>query len=257
MESFEDREFPAVTELSKRQRRVLGVLVEKAFTTPEYYPLTLKAATTGCNQKSNRDPVSRYSEDEVEETLDELREMGLVSVVHTDSGRAERYRHWMRKRFQLSEPQLAIQTELWLRGRQSLGELRARSSRMVPIESLDQLRIELAGLLEMKLIQANGSLNKRGVEVDHAMYLEKEGMTIPPQADEAIAQSSPHVEMQRPSAPSSTHATPDSARIEAIEQTCAELRKQNRELTEELSVLREEMQQMEQNLERLRTELGG
>ena len=90
MESFEDHEFPAVSELPKRQRRVLGVLVEKAFTTPEYYPLTLKAATAGCNQKSNRSPVARYTEDEVEETLEDLREMGLVSVVHTDSGRALR-----------------------------------------------------------------------------------------------------------------------------------------------------------------------
>ncbi|HAW30128.1 MAG TPA: DUF480 domain-containing protein, partial [Planctomycetaceae bacterium] len=85
--------------MSRQQRRVIGVLLEKAFTTPDQYPLTLKAVTTGCNQKSNRDPVSNYSESQVFETLDSLREMGLVAVIHSDSGRTERYRHYMRRRF--------------------------------------------------------------------------------------------------------------------------------------------------------------
>src|SRR5688572_14511906 len=126
---------PPIKELSRPQRRVLGTLVEKGLTTPEYYPLTLKALTTGCNQKNNRDPVSSYSEDEVAEVLDQLREMGLAAVVHTESGRTERFRHYLRKRFALSEPQVAILTELLLRGPQQLGELRTRASRMVSIDS--------------------------------------------------------------------------------------------------------------------------
>ncbi|HAH43504.1 MAG TPA: DUF480 domain-containing protein, partial [Planctomycetaceae bacterium] len=120
----EEKELLHITELSRQQRRVIGVLLEKAFTTPDQYPLTLKAVTTGCNQKSNRDPVSNYSESQVYETLDSLREMGLVAVIHSDSGRTERYRHYMRRRFEFTEPQLAILTELWLRGRQTMGELR-------------------------------------------------------------------------------------------------------------------------------------
>ena len=250
MESFEDQEYPAITELSRRQRRVLGVLVEKAFTTPEYYPLTLKAATNGCNQKSNRAPTSNYSEDDVEEALDELREMGLVTVIHTDGGRAPRYRHWMRKRFTLSEPQLAVLTELLLRGRQSLGELRSRSSRMVPIDSLEQLRDELSGLLELKLLQTSGALERRGVEVDHNLYAPQENMTLA--ASEAAGDDAPALQ----AAPPRPAAAPD-GRLEALETLIAEIREHNQELAAEVSALRSDMQQLEQNVERLRSELGG
>src|SRR5688572_25460933 len=88
---------PPITSLHKVQRRVLGVLIEKGFTTPDQYPLTLKAVTTGCNQKNNRDPLTNYEEADVEQALDGLRELGLAAVVHTESGRTERYRHYMRK----------------------------------------------------------------------------------------------------------------------------------------------------------------
>ena len=98
-------------ELSRKQRRVLGVLLEKAFTVPDQYPMTLKAITTGCNQKNNRDPVSNYSEDDVAETLNQLQQIGLIGCLHTEGGRTERYRHYMRQRTPLSEPQLAIMTE--------------------------------------------------------------------------------------------------------------------------------------------------
>jgi uncharacterized protein YceH (UPF0502 family) len=125
---------PTVRRLTRAQRRVLGVLIEKGLTTPEYYPLTRKAVTTGCNQKNNRSPLTNYSEDTVEETLDELRQLGLVAVVHTESGRTERYRHFMRQRYPFTETQLAVMTELLLRGAQQLGELRSRASRMVAID---------------------------------------------------------------------------------------------------------------------------
>src|SRR6186713_726530 len=104
--------------MSRKQRRVLGVLLEKAFTVPDQYPMTLKAVTTGCNQKNNRDPVSNYSEDDVSDTLSALQQMGFVGCLHTEGGRTERYRHYMRRTTTLSEPQLAIMTELLLRGRQ-------------------------------------------------------------------------------------------------------------------------------------------
>ena len=159
-------EYPPITELSRLQRRIIGVLLEKAFTTPDSYPLTLKSLATGCNQKSNRDPVSNYSEDAVLDGLDELRKMGAVAVVHTETGRSERYRHYMRKRFKFSERQLAILAELLLRGRQTLGELRARAGRMVPIDSLDILRDDLQVLLNDGFLQASGSLERRGIEVD-------------------------------------------------------------------------------------------
>ena len=235
---------PPITELSKAQRRVIGVLVEKAFTTPDAYPMTLKALTTGCNQKSNRDPVTNYSEDDVLETLDQLREMRLVAELHTESGRTERYRHYMRHRFTLTEPQLAILTELLLRGRQQLGELRSRASRMVPIETLEQLREELDGLRAMNLIQTSGPLERRGVEVDHNLYRSNEGKTLEQREEDE---------------------EPALGRVEAVRQPAAspvgadalnELRAENHELRRDLESLRETVERLSDEFDRLRRELG-
>src|SRR5690606_30207449 len=122
----------------------------------------------------------------------QLREMGLVAVVHTESGRTERYRHYMRKRFTLSEPQLAILTELLLRGRQSIGDLRARASRMVAINSLDELREALRGLMGLHHVVATGDLDRRGVEVDHNFYTagEKSRMAFPSPASSPLMDGS-------------------------------------------------------------------
>ncbi|MCH2203769.1 MAG: YceH family protein [Fuerstiella sp.] len=160
-----------IRELSSVQLRVLGVLMEKAFTTPEQYPLTLKSLTSGCNQKSNRIPVSQHSEDTIMSTLDELRDMLLVAEVFTDGGRAPRYRHYMRHRFDFSESEFAIIAELMLRGSQQPGELRTRASRMVRIESQESLRNALVSLREKGFVRANGPLERRGVIVDHTFYL--------------------------------------------------------------------------------------
>jgi uncharacterized protein YceH (UPF0502 family) len=211
---------------------MLGVLIEKAFTTPDQYPLTLKSATTGCNQKSNRDPVTSYSEEQVQRFLDELRAQGLVAVVHTEGGRTERFRHYARKAYPFSEPQLAIIGELLLRGRQQPGELRTRASRMVPIESQDQLRSELAALLEQGYIQANGPLDRRGVEVDHNFYQADEGKALTAGSWTASDVSEEQVET-RPS-----HGGPD---LSALEERISALEATVSELNESLQTLRREL----------------
>ena len=81
------KQLPPIKEFTKTQRRVLGTLIEKALTVPESYPLTLKSATAGCNQKSNRHPVTNYTEDAVQAALDELRALGVAAVVHLARGR--------------------------------------------------------------------------------------------------------------------------------------------------------------------------
>ena len=177
-----DDDLPPLTSLSRPKRRVLGVLIEKGLTTPGSYPLTLKSATTGCNQTSNRDPVANYPEDAVQRELDELQELGLTAEVHTAGGRAAKYRHLLRKRVTITEPQIAVLAELLLRGRQSLGELRARASRMVPIASLDELRDALDGLRERGFVSADGDLARRGATVDHALYEPDETPAPPPAA---------------------------------------------------------------------------
>ena len=248
-----DENPPPISELKARQRRVLGVLVEKAFTTPEYYPLTLKAVTTGCNQKSNRDPVVQYSEDEVFETLDQLRQMGLVAVVHTESGRTERFRHYFRKRFTLSEPQIAILTELLLRGRQQLGELRGRASRMVPIDTLEQLRDELAGLMQMKFVQSSGDLERRGIDVDHNLYTEQERPQHTLSGGQRTERRDPPEPIRQP--PSSPSPVP-SGEAATLRAEVDRLRTSNDELRDSVSCLVSTVADLQQDLERLKRDLG-
>lgn len=255
MSDAADPSLPPITDLSRAQRRVLGVLVEKGITTPEAYPLTLKAVTTGCNQKSNRDPVVSYDEDRVEVVLEELRELGLIAMVYTESGRTPRFRHYMRKRFTMTEPQLAILTELMLRGQQAVGELRTRASRMAPIETLEQLRTELDGLAAMNLVRADGPLDRRGVEVDHNLYPanEKQPMRARSSGDSDDPPS-------RPSGASSSATVADpglSNRVLRLETTCEELRIENASLTESLAALRDDFRKLGVELHELRKALGG
>lgn len=262
-----DHEFPPIQVLSKTQRRVLGVLIEKGITTPEYYPLTLKALTTGCNQKNNRAPLTEYSEDDVLRAVDQLRDMGLAAVVHTESGRTERYRHYVRKRFAFSEAQLAIMTELWLRGRQSVGDLRTRASRMHEIPSLEQLRDELKSLQTQGYLQANGPLDSRGVEVDHNFYKPDEGKTLvagesstpvinTSESGSGIFRKNAAVSLEPP-APAPVAATPAAeSRIAALEHTLAELRGVNAELVQRLQSAEQNLTQLTDRLDALHRELG-
>lgn len=238
--------------------------MEKAFTTPEQYPLTLKATTTGCNQKNNRDPLSDYSEDQVADALEQLRQLGLVAEVFTDGGRAARYRHYMRHKFDFTETQFAVIAELLLRGRQQPGELRTRASRMVRIESQDQLKADLTSLQEKGFIQANGPLERRGVEVDHTFYLPREGQVMQPVAAEevnpsaagstsATATSGQSGSMapapsRSPTSDSAGTAAASSTLLKAIDERIAELQADNARLQSSLASLEERLNRMEREL---------
>jgi uncharacterized protein YceH (UPF0502 family) len=138
--------------LDVRERRVLGVLVEKQKTSKsaDTYPLSLNALTTGCNQKSNRDPVLNLSEDEVEDALTRCQKQLLVYKI--TGGRVERWRHNLYESWQVDKVELAILAELLLRGPQTEGELRPRVSRMEPIDDLDALRAALRPLVQRNLV---------------------------------------------------------------------------------------------------------
>jgi uncharacterized protein len=255
-------EKPEVRELSAAQRRVLGVLLEKGFTTPEYYPMTLKALVAGCNQKSNRSPIANYDGDRVEDLVDEIRELGLIGVIHTQSGRTERYRHYMRKRYTFSEPQLAILTELMLRGRQTLGELRGRASRMVAIDDLGKLRAELQDLLDRGFVQASGSLERRGIEVDHAFYRSSESnssMGFTSDSTPAPTQSTApaHLSNESESYGDSSQSTGTVARSSGLdESTAASIQKELAELREENRELRSMLEEFQSDFEDFRRRLG-
>ena len=238
----------ALSTLSRKQRRVLGTLLEKAFTTPDQYPLTVKAVVTGCNQKSNRDPVTAYDEDAAQQTLDELREIGFVGELHTEGGRTSRFRHYMRQRTTLSEPQLAIMTELMLRGRQQLGELRTRASRMVDIDSQEKLKAELQVLIDLGLVRTNGSLERRGVEVDHNLYPAGDNRE---ELSAFVEESEP---VERPaSTPAPVRPQPASS---ADNGRVAQLESQLASLKTELTELREQFAALQDLVDDLRKQLG-
>src|SRR5690242_15260720 len=155
---------------SARERRVLGVLVEKAKTTPEYYPLTIAAIVTGCNQKSNRDPVTNYDADDVEDTLQDLRRKGAVVMVEA-GGRVVRWKHTLYDWLKVSKVELAVMAELLLRGAQTEGDLRARASRMEPIADLPALQALLEALASRDLVlYLSPPGQRRGVVVTHGLY---------------------------------------------------------------------------------------
>lgn len=258
MSSDLDPDLPPIKELTRFQRRVLGVLVEKGITTPEVYPLTLKAAVSGCNQKSNRDPVVNYEEDQIEQVLDQLRELGLVAEVHTESGRTSRYRHYVRKRFPINERQLAIMTELMLRGQQSIGDLRSRASRMAEIESLDLLRAELEGLLKLDLIRSDAPLDRRGVEIDHNLYPASEKQPLRARAvlDEGPAVPAAYA-TPAPPAIHPVSSSDNSAKVAALEASCTEMRHEIATLRTLVESLRDDLRKVSGELHELRKSLGG
>ncbi len=133
--------------LSADECRVLGVLVEKATTTPDQYPLTVNALVNGCNQKNNRDPVTSLDEDAVLDALNALREKGLVMRVDMAGSRVPKYRHLAIEKLGVSKPGLVVLAELLLRGPQTLGELRSRGGRMYPFESLEVVKTVIEALM--------------------------------------------------------------------------------------------------------------
>lgn len=249
-------EHVSLKDLSRKQRRVLGVLLEKAFTVPDQYPMTLKATTTGCNQKNNRDPISSYDEDDVLDTLNELQERGLVGCLHTEGGRTERYRHYMRHKTPLSERQLAIMTELMLRGKQQLGELRTRATRMVAIDSQEDLRQELQSLMAAGLVRASGSLERRGIEVDHDLYPAGENHEPLAELDDSEPPAPTRDASSRiESAPRRVEA--DSAPPTVRPDQVASLEAMILELRDEIGSVRSEFSALESKFEDLRRQLGG
>ncbi len=158
--------------LRSQQRRVLGVLIEKAKTTPDAYPMTLNGLVTGANQKSNRSPQMNMTADEVQVAVDELREMGAIVEVQ-GSGRVAKYRHQMYEWLGVDKVELAVMAELLLRGEQTVGELRAHASRMEPIAGLPELKPVLQSLITKNLVLSL-TPEGRGQMVSHNLYKERE-----------------------------------------------------------------------------------
>ena len=133
--------------LSEEEVRVVGALIEKQVTTPEYYPLTLNALRQACNQLSNRDPVVSFDERTVVWALESLRDRKLVRVVSTAEGRVPKYRHVLDEALGLKPPEMAVMCVLMLRGAQTVGEIRTRTERLYPFSALSFVETTLEDLM--------------------------------------------------------------------------------------------------------------
>jgi uncharacterized protein YceH (UPF0502 family) len=133
--------------LNEVEVRVVGSLIEKQVTTPEYYPLTLNALVNACNQLSNREPVVSYDEKTVARAIESLREKNLAYVFYGSDSRVPKYKHVMTEIFHLTPPELAVMCVLMLRGPQTTGEIRGRTGRLYEFADLPEVEATLEKLM--------------------------------------------------------------------------------------------------------------
>ena len=158
--------------LTETEVRLLGSLIEKQITTPEYYPLTLHSLTVACNQKNNRNPVMSLTEQEVERGLDSLRDKNLAYVFHGSTSRVPKFKHVAPEILQLNPAELAVMCVLMLSGAQTVGEIRTRGSRLHEFSGLEEVDETLRGLgaresepLVVKLPRQSGQKDARYVHL--------------------------------------------------------------------------------------------
>jgi hypothetical protein len=242
--------------LAAIDRRVAGVLVEKAKTTPDVYPMTINALVAGCNQKSNRYPQMQVEPEDVEEALDRLRGLGAVVVVQGGS-RVDKFRHQMYEWLGVDKAEMAVMTELMLRGAQTEGELRGRAARMEPIADLSSLR-PIIDSLKAKGLVVGLTPAGRGHVVTHNLYEPRELEKVRAQAaamagtQDAGHEPAGHV----PSDAVSRLAVPSQTDGGGWQSELADLRRQVTELRSELADLAGEVSRGRHDIDRLKDALG-
>jgi uncharacterized protein YceH (UPF0502 family) len=207
--------------------RVLGSLIEKEITTPDYYPLTLNALTAACNQTSNREPVLELDQPTVLKSLEELSRRSLVRSVYRSDSRAKRYRHLMAETLNLHPAEIAVMCVLMLRGAQTAGEIKVRTARLFEFPELALVDITLQALMTLAtplVVQLPRRPGQKEVRYAHLLSGE-------PRADtpEPVASAEP-VESVR------------TGRVEALEQAVASLRTEMAELRARFEEFRREFQ---------------
>lgn len=248
--------------LAAIDRRVLGVLAEKAKTTPDVYPMSMNAICTGANQKNNRHPLMQLQGDDVEASLERLRALGAVAEIQ-GSGRVAKYRHFLYDWLGVDKIELAVMTELLLRGAQTVGELRGRAARMEPIADLGALKPVLDSLKTKGLV-ISLTPEGRGQVVSHALYQPQElekvrreqaALPAPDHGDLHAVAAGPSLNRLGDEAASpARHFTPPST---ADGRELADLRAEVAALRHELDELRSELGRHSQEFEQFRASLGG
>lgn len=254
--------------VSAIDRRVLGVLVEKAKTTPDAYPMSVNAISTGANQKNNRHPLMQLEPDDVEESLERLRGLGAVGLVQ-GVGRVQKYRHYLYDWLGVDKVELAVMAELLLRGAQTEGELRGRAARMEPIADLAALRPVLQSLKAKGLVIPL-TPEGRGHILTHALYQPRELEKVRAEAGSIVAAvhddapdstvASPSAPVDAPTghgpAPRTAAAVIVGGDVAAVRSELAELRSQLAALRQELGELADRFERSTDDLRQLKQSLG-
>ncbi len=228
--------------LNANERRILGVLIEKAKTTPDAYPMSLNGLVTGCNQKSNREPVMSLTDLDIEDTVPRLQKLGLVTRI--TGSRVDRYRHDLYETWRLDKIDLALMAELLLRGPQTEGELRSHVSRMESFAELDALRGALKPLVERGLVVYLTPQGRRGTALTH-------GFHTPPELESARKRFNSSDDAAAPPVP--VAVAPPSPQLE---QRLGKAETEVARLTQELAELRQTVTVLAEQLRAVRQGLG-
>jgi uncharacterized protein YceH (UPF0502 family) len=207
------------TLLTAVEARVLGALVEKEITTPEYYPLSLNALVNACNQKNNREPVMQLDEDEVRQALHGLEDDRLAGPRRGSDSRVTKYEHHLQEVFNFTRGEVAILCVLLLRGPQTPGELRSRTERMHRFEELDDVLSALQRLMQRDPPLARALPRQPGTKEIRYMHLLSGEMPL---------------EAAQPAATSATDDSTASDRLLQLESEVATLKQELQELKEQV-----------------------
>jgi uncharacterized protein len=219
-------------ELTSTEVRVLGALVEKEITTPEYYPLSLNALVNACNQKSNREPVMTLDEESVRKALRSLTDQSLARSASGDS-RVPKFEHRLNELYNFHRHEIAVLDVLMLRGPQTPGELRTRTERMYAFEDLEAVHSALNLLMRREPPLVKMLARQPGTKESRFMHLlsgdvAPEGVTVGP--DESLEAASDAV------------STRDRERVEQLETEVAELRRELQTLREQFASFQKQFQ---------------
>ena len=214
--------------LTENEVRVLGSLIEKDITTPEYYPLSLNALVNACNQKSNRDPVMRLDEDAVRDALEDLQEQRLAGPARGADGRVTKYEQRLQEVFNFTRAEIAVLCVLLLRGPQTPGELRGRAERMHHFETLEDVQSALQKLMQREPALAKVLPRQPGTKESRYAHL------LAGDVVEAEAPAQAGAAAERNPA--------DADRIARLEEEVADLRRELGELKNQLERFRKQFE---------------
>jgi uncharacterized protein YceH (UPF0502 family) len=228
--------------LTEIEARILGALIEKEITTPEYYPLSLNALVNACNQKSNRAPEMHLDDDAVLQALRTLEQKGLAGKGDNMDGRVKKYEHRLADVFNFTRPETAVLCELLLRGPQTPGELRSRAERMHHFDDLDSVNSTLRHLIERDPPLARLLPLQPGTKEARYAHLLSSDVTASAESESAPSLSTKSV-IAFPTGAATTAAPPSSFdRIAALEQKVSTLEQEISELKQQLANFRKQFE---------------